>query len=48
MKFEISEFEQNIDLDIDALPIIISGGTSLPPGFLNKFKHKEGANMRPF
>ena len=35
----IQEFEDKVDLEIeDALPIVISGGTSMPPGFLELFK----------
>jgi len=40
IKKMITEFEKRIDIEIDdAIPIIISGGTSLPNGFLEMFKN---------
>lgn len=36
----IKEFEEKVDLEIsDSIPIIVSGGTSLPKGFLSLFKN---------
>ena len=42
IKQMIREFEENVDLDIEdeQIPIIISGGTSLPKGFLEIFKER--------
>jgi hypothetical protein len=35
----INEFKRQVDIDVEeSLPIVISGGTSLPKGFLNLFK----------
>ncbi len=35
----ISEFKKQVDIDVDeSLPIVVSGGSSLPKGFLNLFK----------
>lgn len=39
IKKMVKEFSDNLDLDIDGIPIILSGGTSLAPGLLNKFKN---------
>lgn len=39
IKKMVTEFQKNIDVDInEKIPIIISGGTSLPNGFLELFK----------
>lgn len=39
IKKMVEEFNKNIDIDIeDEIPIIVSGGTSLPNGFLELFK----------
>lgn len=39
IKKMVEEFNRNIDIDIeDPLPIIVSGGTSLPNGFIELFK----------
>jgi len=35
----INEFKKQVDIDVEeSLPIVVSGGTSLPKGFLNLFK----------
>jgi len=40
IKTMISEFKRQIDIEIDdPIPIILSGGTSLPNGFLEMFKN---------
>ena len=45
----IKEFEENIDLEIDdELPIVISGGTSLPNGFDDLFKDVLSRYELPF
>ncbi len=46
----IHEFEENVDLDIEDenIPIIVSGGTSLPNGFLEIFKEKLLQHNLPF
>jgi actin-like ATPase involved in cell morphogenesis len=44
----VKEFETNVDLDIDAIPIILSGGTSSPPGFVTKFKEVISGYSLPF
>jgi len=39
IKKMVEEFNKNIDIDIDdSIPIVVSGGTSLPNGFLELFK----------
>jgi len=39
IKMLIKEFDEKVDIEIDdEIPIIISGGTSLPSGFLDLFK----------
>jgi hypothetical protein len=36
----IKEFEDKVDVEVDEpIPIIVSGGTSIPEGFLNLFKN---------
>ena len=43
------EFNEKVDIEIDeSLPIVISGGTSTPPGFLNLFNEKLKKNDLPF
>ena len=43
-----SEFEEKVDIEVDeAIPFIISGGTSLPSGFLNLFKTVLSKNKLP-
>ncbi len=46
----IHEFEENVDLDIEDenIPIIVSGGTSLPNGFLEIFKERLLQHNLPF
>ena len=45
----IKEFEEKVDLDIDdAIPVVVSGGTSLPKGFLNLFKTVLSKHELPF
>lgn len=45
----IKKFEEDVDIDVDEeLPIIVSGGTSLPPGFLNVFKETLNKFELPF
>lgn len=45
----IKRFEEYVDIDVDEeLPIIISGGTSMVPGFLNMFKEKINKYDLPF
>ena len=39
IKKMVEEFNKNIDIDVeDSLPIIVSGGTSLPNGFIELFR----------
>jgi len=45
----IKEFEEKVDIEIDdSLPIVISGGTSLPKGFLDLFKSVLNKYELPF
>jgi len=45
----ITEFEEKVDLDLDdSLPVVISGGTSLPNGFIEAFKSEFEKNELPF
>lgn len=45
----ISKFEDDIDTEIEeSIPIIISGGTSLPNGFIEMFKEQLNKNKLPF
>jgi actin-like ATPase involved in cell morphogenesis len=45
----ISEFKDKVEIEVDeSLPIIISGGTSLPKGFLNLFKTAISSYTLPF
>jgi len=45
----IKEFEEKVDLEIDdPIPVVISGGTSLPKGFLNLFKTVLSKYEMPF
>ena len=48
IKKMIREFNENVDLDIDGIPIILSGGTSTVPGFLSKFKNVLNGYDFPF
>lgn len=49
IKRVIQEFQEKVDVEIDeALPIVISGGTSLPNGFLETFKASIGRYQLPF
>jgi hypothetical protein len=45
----IKEFEDKVDIEIDEpIPIIVSGGTSMVPGFLNLFKSVIANYTLPF
>jgi hypothetical protein len=45
----IKEFEEKVDMEVDEkIPVIISGGTSLPEGFLNVFKASLEGYELPF
>lgn len=45
----IKEFEEKVDLEIDdPIPVVVSGGTSLPKGFLNLFKTVLSKHDMPF
>jgi hypothetical protein len=45
----INEFHENVDTEIDEkIPIVISGGTSLPEGFLELFKNTINKYELPF
>jgi hypothetical protein len=45
----IKEFKEKVEIEVDeSLPIVISGGTSLPQGFLNLFKTSLSAYTLPF
>lgn len=45
----IKEFEEKVDIEIDeGIPIIISGGTSMPLGFINLFKSAISTHNLPF
>jgi hypothetical protein len=45
----INEFNEKVDIEVDeSLPIIISGGTSMPNGFLELFKSTLSQHELPF
>jgi len=45
----IKEFEEKVDIEIDeGIPIVISGGTSMPPGFLRLFSETIKKYELPF
>ena len=45
----IKEFEDKVDMEVDEkIPVIISGGTSLPKGFVNLFKSSLEGYELPF
>jgi hypothetical protein len=45
----IKEFEEKVDMEVDEkIPVIISGGTSLPDGFVNLFKASLEGYELPF
>jgi len=45
----IKEFNEKVDIEVDEkLPIVISGGTSLPEGFINLIKENLSKNSLPF
>jgi hypothetical protein len=45
----IKEFDEKVDIEIDdEIPIVISGGTSLPEGFVSLFKTVISASELPF
>ena len=45
----ITEFNDKVDIEVDeGLPIVISGGTSLPPGFLELFSSNLKKEDVPF
>ena len=45
----INEFNNKVDIEVDeGIPIVISGGTSLPEGFLDLFKNIITSNELPF
>jgi len=45
----IHEFEEKVDLDLDeSIPLIVSGGSSMPVGFLKKFKSILSTYELPF
>jgi len=45
----IKEFEEKVDIEVDeGIPIVISGGTSLPEGFLDLFKNIITSQELPF
>lgn len=45
----IQEFNDNMDTELEEpIPIIVSGGTSLPPGFLDLFKNIITKHQLPF
>jgi len=45
----IAEFNDKVDIEIDdAIPIVVSGGTSLPEGFVDLFKQELLKNDLPF
>lgn len=45
----VSEFDKKVDIEIDeALPIVVSGGTSLPVGFIEFFKQTLAKYELPF
>ena len=45
----IKEFDEKVDIEIDdEIPIVISGGTSLPQGFVSLFRNVISASELPF
>lgn len=45
----IQEFNEKVEVEIDeSIPIVLSGGTSLPHGFLEVFKSTLGKHQLPF
>jgi hypothetical protein len=45
----IAEFNEKVDIEIDdAIPIVVSGGTSMPEGFVELFKQELLKNELPF
>ncbi len=45
----IKEFEEKVDMEVDEkIPVIISGGTSIPDGFVNLFKSSLEGYELPF
>jgi hypothetical protein len=45
----IKEFQDKVDIEVeDAIPIVVSGGTSLPKGFVTMFKNILTAQELPF
>ncbi len=45
----ITEFEEKVDIEVDEkLPVIVSGGTSIPNGFLELFQTKLTQHELPF
>jgi len=45
----ISEFKEKVEVEIsESLPLVVSGGTSLPTGFLNLFKTSLSSYSLPF
>lgn len=45
----IKEFEEKVDVELeDPIPIVVSGGTSMPEGFINLFKSVITAHELPF
>ncbi len=45
----IDEFDDKVDIEVDdELPIVISGGTSLPEGFIDLFKNVISNYELPF
>ena len=45
----IEKFEEDVDIEPDIrLPIVIRGGTSMPPGFLQLFKSTVSQYELPF
>jgi hypothetical protein len=45
----IKEFEEKVDMEVEEkIPIIVSGGTSLPEGFVNLFKTSLESHDLPF
>jgi hypothetical protein len=45
----IKEFQDKVDIEVeDAIPIVVSGGTSLPKGFVTMFKNVLSSQELPF
>ena len=45
----IKEFDEKVDIELDdPIPIVVSGGTSLPEGFVTLFKQVIMKNELPF